>query len=129
MTFLKVTPYKPEGSPISITSIATNLPDQHFSNVAPSSINPSCKEEFRSHHQTSTEPFYEGAFEDSSLLRSIIELVDIPFEQHAKNISREECQLPESKQMNRYVQPIGFSNNEVLEEDFDWDSLFNPNVF
>lgn len=121
MYFFKVSPYKPEGSTISFPSTATNL--------APLTSDPSFKEEFSSHCHSSTAVFYEGAIEDTSLLRSIIELTDIPFELEAKSCPREGFQSSEHHQMNHYVEMVGFSNHQAADEDFDWDSLFNANVY
>lgn len=123
MYSFKVSPYKPEAT-ISFPSTATNL-------LAPLTSDSSFKEEFSSHCHSSTAVFYEGAIEDSSLLRSIIESTDIPFEQEAKSCPREGFQSSEHHQiqMNHYVEMVGFSNHQAADEDFDWDSLFNANVY
>lgn len=135
VNYLQVSPYFPETPAITPSYVDHNITTNTCASMSSDCIGNSFA--FRKNDQlTQTESSVEAphleTFEDSTLLRSIMEFAGITHSEteceifHHENGHTNNVTSAMSQSIALYSQPMGFSSDLFsVEEDFNWDSLFN----
>ncbi len=135
VNYLQVSPYFPE-----TPAIAPSYGDHNITTNTCASMKPDCignsfafrKNDPLTQTEFSVEAPHLETFEDSTLLRSIMEFSGITHSEPESEIFHHEkghtnnVTSAASQSIALYSQPMGFSSDLFsVEEDFNWDSLFN----